>query len=142
MQWTTGYTESVHTYANTINTHEGEPTKRGFEPLSRLSSTDTRAKKGILKEKDDNLSGDDVREGLTAVVSVKLTEPQFEGQTKTKLGNTEAKAFVQRVAGEQLADWFDRNPGQAKEIIRKALQAATARMAARKARNSPPKGPS
>jgi DNA gyrase subunit B len=92
--------------------------------------------KGILKEKDDNLSGDDVREGLTAVISVKLSEPQFEGQTKTKLGNTEAKAFVQKVVGDQLGDWFDRNPNQAKEIIRKALQAATARIAARKARET------
>jgi DNA gyrase subunit B len=92
--------------------------------------------KGILKEKDDNLSGDDVREGLTAVISIKLAEPQFEGQTKTKLGNTEAKAFVQKVVGDQLGDWFDRNPIQAREIIRKALQAATARMAARKARET------
>ncbi len=136
MQWTTGYTESVHTYANTINTHEGGTHEEGFRAaLTSLVNRYAR-EKGILKEKDDNLSGDDVREGLTAVVSVKLTEPQFEGQTKTKLGNTEAKAFVQRVAGEQLADWFDRNPGQAKEIIRKALQAATARMAARKARET------
>jgi len=136
MQWTTGYTESVHTYANTINTHEGGTHEEGFRAaLTSLVNRYAR-EKGILKEKDDNLSGDDVREGLTAVISVKLTEPQFEGQTKTKLGNTEAKAFVQRVAGEQLADWFDRNPAQAKEIIRKALQAATARMAARKARET------
>jgi DNA gyrase subunit B len=92
--------------------------------------------KGILKEKDENLSGDDVREGLTAVVSIKLGEPQFEGQTKTKLGNTEAKAFVQRITGDFLGDWFERNPNQAKDIIRKALQAATARMAARKARET------
>jgi DNA gyrase subunit B len=136
MQWTTGYTESVHTYANTINTHEGGTHEEGFRAaLTSLVNRYAR-EKGILKEKDENLSGDDVREGLTAVISVKLTEPQFEGQTKTKLGNTEAKAFVQRVAGEQLADWFDRNPAQAKEIIRKALQAATARMAARKARET------
>ena len=90
--------------------------------------------KNIIKEKDENLSGDDVREGLTAVISVKLAEPQFEGQTKTKLGNTEAKAFVQRVAGQQLGDWFDRNPTQARDVIRKAIQASQARIAARKAR--------
>src|SRR3954447_13550646 len=136
MQWTTGYTESVHTYANTINTHEGGTHEEGFRAaLTSLVNRYAR-EKGILKEKDDNLSGDDVREGLTAVISVKLGEPQFEGQTKTKLGNTEAKAFVQRVAGDQLGDWFERNPAQAKEIIRKALQAATARMAARKARET------
>jgi len=136
MQWTTSYTESVHTYANTINTHEGGTHEEGFRAaLTSLVNRYARDK-GILKEKDDNLSGDDVREGLTAVISVKLGEPQFEGQTKTKLGNTEAKAFVQRVAGDQLGDWFERNPLQAKEIIRKALQAATARLAARKARET------
>ncbi|WP_210480005.1 DNA topoisomerase (ATP-hydrolyzing) subunit B [Naasia sp. SYSU D00948] len=136
MQWTTGYTESVHTYANTINTHEGGTHEEGFRAaLTSLVNRYAR-EKGILKDKDDNLSGDDVREGLTAVISVKLGEPQFEGQTKTKLGNTEAKAFVQRVAGDQLGDWFERNPGQAKEIIRKAIQAATARIAARKARET------
>ena len=90
----------------------------------------------ILKEKDDNLSGEDVREGLTAVISIKLGEPQFEGQTKTKLGNTEARAFVQKVVGDQLGDWFDRNPAQAKNVIRKAIDAATARLAARKARET------
>jgi DNA gyrase subunit B len=89
-----------------------------------------------LKEKDENLTGDDVREGLTAVISVKLVEPQFEGQTKTKLGNTEVKAFVQKIANDKLADWFDRNPTMAKEICRKAIQAATARLAARKAREA------
>jgi len=136
MQWTTAYNESVHTYANTINTHEGGTHEEGFRAaLTGLVNRYAR-EKGILKEKDDNLSGDDVREGLTAVVSVKLSEPQFEGQTKTKLGNTEAKSFVQKVVSEQLNDWFDRNPLQAKEIIRKALQAATARLAARKARET------
>ncbi|UFS58372.1 DNA topoisomerase (ATP-hydrolyzing) subunit B [Subtercola endophyticus] len=134
MQWTNGYTESVHTYANTINTHEGGTHEEGFRAaLTSLVNRYAR-EKSILKEKDENLSGDDVREGLTAVVSVKLAEPQFEGQTKTKLGNTEAKAFVQRVAGKELADWFDRNPTQARDIIRKAIQASQARMAARKAR--------
>ncbi|MEF2976389.1 DNA topoisomerase (ATP-hydrolyzing) subunit B [Subtercola sp. YIM 133946] len=134
MQWTNGYTESVHTYANTINTHEGGTHEEGFRAaLTSLVNRYARDK-GILKEKDENLSGDDVREGLTAVISVKLAEPQFEGQTKTKLGNTEAKAFVQKVAGTELADWFDRNPTQARDIIRKAIQASQARMAARKAR--------
>ncbi|PPF79693.1 DNA topoisomerase (ATP-hydrolyzing) subunit B [Subtercola sp. Z020] len=134
MQWTNGYTESVHTYANTINTHEGGTHEEGFRAaLTSLVNRYAREKQ-ILKEKDENLTGDDVREGLTAVISVKLAEPQFEGQTKTKLGNTEAKAFVQRVAGKELADWFDRKPTEAREIIRKAIQASQARMAARKAR--------
>ena len=136
MQWTTSYTENVFTYANTINTHEGGTHEEGFRAaLTTLVNKYARAN-GILKEKDDNLSGDDVREGLTAVISIKLGEPQFEGQTKTKLGNTEAKAFVQKVVGDQLGDWFDRNPAQAKNIIRKALDAATARLAARKARET------
>jgi DNA gyrase subunit B len=134
MQWTTSYSESVHTYANTINTHEGGTHEEGFRAaLTSLVNRYAR-EKGILKEKDENLSGDDVREGLTAVISVKLGEPQFEGQTKTKLGNTEAKSFVQKVTGDQLADWFDRNPTQARDVIRKSIQAASARIAARKAR--------
>lgn len=136
MQWTTSYNESVFTYANTINTHEGGTHEEGFRAALTTLVNKYAREKNILKEKDDNLSGDDVREGLTAVISVKLAEPQFEGQTKTKLGNTEAKAFVQKVVGDQLADWFDRNPNQAKDIIRKALQAATARIAARKARET------
>ncbi|WP_353826923.1 DNA topoisomerase (ATP-hydrolyzing) subunit B [Agromyces sp. SYSU T0242] len=136
MQWTTAYNESVHTYANTINTHEGGTHEEGFRAALTTLVNRYAREKGILKEKDDNLSGDDVREGLTAVISVKLGEPQFEGQTKTKLGNTEAKSFVQRVVGDQLGDWFDRNPVQAREIIRKAIQAATARIAARKAREA------
>jgi DNA gyrase subunit B len=92
--------------------------------------------KTIIKEKDDNLTGDDIREGLTAVISVKLSEPQFEGQTKTKLGNSEVKGFVQRVVTDQLGDWLERNPGPARDVIRKAVQAAQARMAARKARDN------
>jgi DNA gyrase subunit B len=134
MQWTNGYTESVHTYANTINTHEGGTHEEGFRAALTTLVNKYARDKAILKEKDENLSGDDVREGLTAVISVKLGEPQFEGQTKTKLGNTEAKSFVQKVAGEALSDWFDRNPTQARDIIRKAQQAAMARIAARKAR--------
>ena len=136
MQWTTAYTESVHTYANTINTHEGGTHEEGFRAALTTLVNRYAREKGILKEKDDNLSGDDVREGLTAVISVKLAEPQFEGQTKTKLGNTEAKSFVQKVTGDQLGDWFERNPTQARDIIRKAIQAATARIAARKAREA------
>ncbi|WP_294179605.1 DNA topoisomerase (ATP-hydrolyzing) subunit B [uncultured Schumannella sp.] len=134
MQWTTAYSESVHTYANTINTHEGGTHEEGFRAALTTLVNKYAREKGILKEKDENLSGDDVREGLTAVISIKLGEPQFEGQTKTKLGNTEAKSFVQRVVGDQLNDWFDRNPNQARDVIRKAIQAATARIAARKAR--------
>ncbi|MGV2985335.1 DNA topoisomerase (ATP-hydrolyzing) subunit B [Microbacterium sp. AGC85] len=136
MQWTTGYTENVFTYANTINTHEGGTHEEGFRAaLTTLVNKYARAN-NLLKEKDDNLSGDDVREGLTAVISIKLGEPQFEGQTKTKLGNTEAKAFVQKVVGDQLGDWLERNPTQAKNVIRKSIDAATARMAARKARET------
>ncbi|HHW50755.1 MAG TPA: DNA topoisomerase (ATP-hydrolyzing) subunit B [Pseudoclavibacter sp.] len=136
MQWTTAYTESVHTYANTINTYEGGTHEEGFRAALTTLINRYAREKGLLKDKDDNLSGEDVREGLTAVVSVKLSEPQFEGQTKTKLGNTEAKAFVQKVTGERLSDWFDRNPAQAKDIVRKAMQAAQARIAARKAREA------
>ena len=136
MQWTTAYSESVHTYANTINTHEGGTHEEGFRAALTTLVNKYAREKNILREKDDNLSGEDVREGLTAVVSVKLGEPQFEGQTKTKLGNTEAKAFVQKVVGDQLGDWFERNPGPAKDIIRKSIQAATARLAARKARET------
>ncbi|HXD62396.1 MAG TPA: DNA topoisomerase (ATP-hydrolyzing) subunit B [Lacisediminihabitans sp.] len=134
MQWTSSYQESVHTYANTINTHEGGTHEEGFRAALTTLVNKYAREKGIIKEKDDNLTGDDVREGLTAVISVKLSEPQFEGQTKTKLGNTIAKSFVQKVAGDQLGDWFDRNPTQARDVIRKAIQASAARLAARKAR--------
>ncbi|ASN53588.1 DNA topoisomerase (ATP-hydrolyzing) subunit B [Sinomonas sp. R1AF57] len=136
MQWTTAYAESVHTYANTINTHEGGTHEEGFRAaLTSLVNRYAR-EKGIIKDKDDNLTGDDIREGLTAVVSIKLAEPQFEGQTKTKLGNSEAKGFVQRVVTDQLGDWLERNPNPAREVIRKAIQASQARMAARKARDN------
>ncbi len=134
MQWTSSYQESVHTYANTINTHEGGTHEEGFRAALTTLVNKYAREKGIIKEKDENLTGDDVREGLTAVISVKLAEPQFEGQTKTKLGNTIAKSFVQRIAGDQLGDWFDRNPTQARDVIRKAIQASAARLAARKAR--------
>ena len=136
MQWTNAYNESVHTYANTINTHEGGTHEEGFRAALTSLLNKYAREKNLLKEKDENLSGDDCREGLTCVISVKLSEPQFEGQTKTKLGNTEAKAFVQRVVNEEFGDWLGRNPNVAKEIIRKAIQAATARHAARKAREA------
>ncbi|WP_062381113.1 DNA topoisomerase (ATP-hydrolyzing) subunit B [Demequina pelophila] len=136
MQWTSAYSEAVFTYANTIATTEGGTHEEGFRAaLTSLVNRYARDK-SILKDKDDNLTGDDVREGLTAVISVKLGEPQFEGQTKTKLGNTEAKTFVQRVVTEQLTDWFDSHPNEAKDIIRKAIQASAARVAARKAREA------
>jgi DNA gyrase subunit B len=136
MQWTNGYSEAVYTYANTIATTEGGAHEEGFRAALTTLVNKYARDKGILKDKDDNLTGDDVREGLTAVVSVKLREPQFEGQTKTKLGNTEAKVFVQKVVGERLSGWFDSHPTDAKEIIRKSIQASAARMAARKAREA------
>lgn len=136
MQWTNGYSESVHTYANTISTTEGGTHEEGFRAaLTSLVNRYARAK-GIIKEKDDNLTGDDIREGLTAVISIKLGEPQFEGQTKTKLGNTEAKTFVQTVVNEKFGDWLDSHPVEAKDVIRKAIQASQARLAARKAREA------
>jgi DNA gyrase subunit B len=134
MQWTNSYSESIHTYANTINTHEGGTHEEGFRAALTTLINKYARDKGLLKDKDENLSGEDVREGLTAVISVKLAEPQFEGQTKTKLGNTEAKSFVQKAVGDKLGDWFDSHPVEAKEIIRKAIQASAARIAARKAR--------
>ncbi len=136
MQWTTSYTENVFTFANTINTHEGGTHEEGFRAAMTTYINKYARDKNLLKEKDDNLTGEDIREGLTAVISIKLSEPQFEGQTKTKLGNTEAKAFVQKVVGDQLTDWLDRNPAQAKRVIMKAIDAATARLAARKARET------
>ncbi|HEX2316055.1 MAG TPA: DNA topoisomerase (ATP-hydrolyzing) subunit B [Thermomonospora sp.] len=135
MQWSGSYSESVHTFANTINTAEGGTHEEGFR--SALTGIVNRyaRDKGLLRDKDDNLAGEDVREGLTAIISIKLADPQFEGQTKTKLGNTEARSFVQKAVNEHLKDWFDREPGQAKEIINKANQAARARIAARQARD-------
>lgn len=135
MQWNTQYTEGVYSFANTIHTHEGGTHEEGFRAaLTGLINRYARDRK-LLREKDDNLTGEDIREGLTAIISVKLGEPQFEGQTKTKLGNTEAKTFVQKVVHEHLTDWLDRNPNEAADIIRKGIQAATARVAARKARD-------
>ena len=136
MQWTTAYSESVHTFANTIATTEGGTHEEGFRAALTSMVNRYAREKNILKDKDDNLSGDDVREGLTAVVSVKLTNPQFEGQTKTKLGNSEAKTFVQRIMNDRLGDWFDAHPNEAKNIIQKAIEASRARMAAKKAREN------
>ncbi|MFF4339496.1 DNA topoisomerase (ATP-hydrolyzing) subunit B [Kitasatospora sp. NPDC001540] len=135
MQWNSSYTEGVYSFANTIHTHGGGTHEEGFRAaLTGLMNRYARDKK-LLREKDDNLSGEDIREGLTAIISVKLGEPQFEGQTKDKLGNTEAKTFVQKVVNEHLADWLDRNPNEAADIVRKSIQAASARVAARKARD-------
>ncbi|WP_425475849.1 DNA topoisomerase (ATP-hydrolyzing) subunit B [Actinomadura welshii] len=135
MQWNSSYAESVHTFANTINTAEGGTHEEGFRAALTTIVNRYARDKGLLREKDDNLTGEDVREGLTAIISIKLADPQFEGQTKTKLGNTEAKSFVQRACNVYLRDWFEENPGEAKEIINKASQAARARVAARQARD-------
>ncbi|RLL67824.1 DNA topoisomerase (ATP-hydrolyzing) subunit B [Streptomyces sp. Z26] len=135
MQWNNQYSEGVYSFANTIHTHEGGTHEEGFRAaMTGLINRYARDRK-LLREKDDNLTGEDIREGLTAIISVKLGEPQFEGQTKTKLGNTEAKTFVQRIVHENLADWLDSHPSEAADIIRKGIQAATARVAARKARD-------
>ncbi len=136
MQWTGAYSESVHTYANMINTSEGGTHEEGFRSALTTLINRYARDKGLLKEKDDNLTGEDVREGLTAVISVKLGEPQFEGQTKTKLGNTEARTFAQKVVFDQLGDWLESHPNEARDIIRKAIQASAARLAARKAREA------
>ena len=136
MQWTGAYSDSVHTYANTINTHEGGTHEEGFRSsLTSIVNRYGRAQ-GLLKEKDANLTGEDIREGLTAVISVKLGEPQFEGQTKTKLGNTIARTFMVKVMTDQLTDWFESHPNEAKAIVMKGQAAAMAREAARKARDA------
>lgn len=136
MQWTSAYTESVHTFANTINTTEGGTHEEGFRSALTSVINKYAREKNLLKDKDPNLSGEDVREGLTAVISVKIADPQFEGQTKTKLGNTEARTFVQQQVYKNLTDWLDSHPSEGKEIIRKASQAYAARAAARKAREA------
>ncbi|KJX75923.1 DNA topoisomerase (ATP-hydrolyzing) subunit B [Mycobacterium lepromatosis] len=134
MQWNGGYSESVHTFANTINTHEGGTHEEGFRSALTSVVNKYAKDKKLLKDKDPNLTGDDIREGLAAIISVKIGEPQFEGQTKTKLGNTEVKSFVQRVCNEQLIHWFEANPVDAKVVVNKAISSAQARIAARKAR--------
>ncbi len=135
MQWNSSFTESVHTFANTINTHEGGTHEEGFRAALTTTVNNWAEEWGLIKKKEDRLSGDDVREGLTAIVSVKLAEPQFEGQTKTKLGNTEAKSFTQKILNDQLGQWFEKNPAEGRDIVRKGIAAATARVAARKARD-------
>ncbi|MGU3436308.1 DNA topoisomerase (ATP-hydrolyzing) subunit B [Actinomycetes bacterium M1A6_2h] len=135
MQWNSSFSESVHTFANTINTHEGGTHEEGFRAaLTNVVKKYAKEKK-LIKEKDTDLTGDDIREGLAAIISVKVGEPQFEGQTKTKLGNTEVKSFVQKAAGEHLTHWFESNPADAKAIINKAVSSAQARTAARRARD-------
>jgi len=134
MQWNESYSESVHTFANTINTHEGGTHEEGFRAALTTIVNKWATDKKILKPNEEKLTGDDIREGLAAIVSIKLGEPQFEGQTKTKLGNSEAKSFVQKVCNEWLADWFERNPGEGRTIVTKASQAARARKAAQQAR--------
>lgn len=136
MQWTTAFNESVHTYANTINTHEGGTHEEGFRAAMTKLVNDFARREKLLKEKDDNLTGDDIREGLTAVISVKLAEPQFEGQTKTKLGNSEVKGFVQAAVRDEFDHWLQMHPREGKAIVSKAIAAASARMAARKARET------
>jgi DNA gyrase subunit B len=134
LQWNEGYAESVHTFANTINTPEGGVHEEGFRAaLTAVVNRYARSLK-VLKDKDANLSGDDIREGLAAVISVKVADPQFEGQTKTRLGNSEIRSFVQKVCHEHLAEWFDANPAEAKTILSKAASSAQARIAARRAR--------
>jgi len=134
MQWNAGYSESVHTFANTINTHEGGTHEEGFRAALTSVVNKYAKDKKLLKDKDPNLTGDDIREGLAAVISVKVGQPQFEGQTKTKLGNTEVKSFVQKICNEELQHWFDANPAEAKTVVNKAVSSAQARIAARKAR--------
>ncbi|OFU57768.1 DNA gyrase subunit B [Corynebacterium sp. HMSC11H10] len=135
MQWNSGYSESVHTFANTINTIEGGTPEEGFRSaLTSLMNRYAREHR-LLKEKENNLSGEDCREGLAAVISVKVADPQFEGQTKTKLGNTEVRSFVQRMTNEHIGHWLEANPAEAKAIVNKAIASAHARQAARKARD-------
>ena len=135
MQWNTGFSESVYTFANTINTHEGGTHEEGFRTALTSVVNKFGEEWGYIRKKEDRLTGDDIREGLTAIVSIKIGEPQFEGQTKTKLGNTEAKSFTQKTMNDQLTEWFEKNPGEGKDIVRKSIDAAAARVAARKARD-------
>jgi len=135
MQWNASFSESVHTFANTINTHEGGTHEEGFRAALTTTVNHFAEAQNLVKKKEDRLTGDDIREGLTAIISVKLADPQFEGQTKTKLGNTEARSFVQKVLNDELGAWLEQNPNEGKTIVRKSMDAAAARMAARKARD-------
>ena len=135
MQWNTGFSESVFTFANAINTHEGGTHEEGFRTALTSVVNKFGEDWGFIKKREDRLTGEDIREGLTAIVSIKISEPQFEGQTKTKLGNTEAKTFTQKCVNEALTEWFERNQTEGKDIIRKSIDSAAARIAARKARD-------
>jgi DNA gyrase subunit B len=135
MQWNTSFSESVYTFANTINTQEGGTHEEGFRTALTSLVNKFAEEWGYIRRKEDRLTGDDIREGLTAIVSIKVAEPQFEGQTKTKLGNTEAKSFTQKALNDTVGEWFERNPSEGKDIVRKGIDAATARIAARKARD-------
>jgi DNA gyrase subunit B len=135
MQWNTGFSESVFTFANAINTHEGGTHEEGFRTALTSVVNKFGEDWGFIKKREDRLTGEDIREGLTAIVSIKISEPQFEGQTKTKLGNTEAKTFTQKCVNEALTEWFDRNQAEGKDIVRKSIDSAAARIAARKARD-------
>jgi DNA gyrase subunit B len=135
MQWNTGYHEGLHSFANNIATTEGGMHEEGFRKALTNVVNKYAREKGLLKEKDDAFAGEDIREGLTAIISVKLRNPQFEGQTKTKLGNTEMRSLVEKATNARLRDWFEENPPEAKQIVAKVTQAARARMAARQARD-------
>ena len=135
MQWTTGYTETVLTFANNINTHEGGTHEEGLRRALTRAVNDFAKSKNLIKDKDPALQGEDIREGLTAVLSVKVGQPQFEGQTKTKLGNTEIRSFVEVSLNKAIPEWLERNPGEGRKIVDKCLTAARARMAARQARD-------
>ena len=135
MQWNTGYNEGIHSFANNIATTEGGMHEEGFKKALTNAVNKYSRNKGFLKEKDVNLQGEDIREGLTAIISVRLTNPQFEGQTKTKLGNTEMRSLVEKSTNERFGDWLEENPSEAKAIVMKATQASRARLAARQARD-------
>ena len=134
MQWNGGYSDAVLAFANNINTHEGGTHLDGFKNALTRTINEYARRQGILKEKDENLSGEDIREGLAAIISVKLRDPQFEGQTKTKLGNTEMRGLVQSIVTQGLSEYLEEHPGPARQIVSKSAQAAKARAAARKAR--------
>src|SRR5204862_486229 len=135
MQWNTGYYEGLHSFANNIATTEGGMHEEGFKKALTNAVNKYGRAKGLLKEKDENLLGEDIREGLTAIVSVRLRNPQFEGQTKAKLGNTEMRSAVEKSTNEKLGDWLEEHPSEARQVLIKATQAARARVAARQARD-------
>jgi DNA gyrase subunit B len=135
MQWTTGYSETILSFANNIHTHEGGTHEEGVRKALTRAINDFARERGVLKEKDENLVGEDIREGLTAIVSVKVRQPQFEGQTKTKLGNTEVRSFVEVEMNKAFPEWLNRYPGEARQIVEKCITASRARLAARAARD-------